>query len=342
VNMRAIAKVLAHRSGATRAYHARRNADTLTVVMFHRVLPERDIARVDADPLYTATPEFLTDCVTFLRAYYTIVSLEDVLQAQARKKALPPFAALITFDDGWRDNLDHALPALANTPWTLFAAADALLEPDCWWQEVLLWSLRSGAATAEQLWLAAESADSGKKVDRAEGIYPLLLRYADLPRGKRDQILAPYEETMRRKSGGAPMMLTPGELTTLKNAGVGVGAHGASHLPLPLLKDAAADLLRARDLMNAWLGPSAAHAMSFPHGRYDARVLQAVRELQYRLLFTSDAVLNRCQDGWLDGDVVGRIPVDMKDVADEGGRLAPHKLAAWLFPREIRAPMGAF
>jgi hypothetical protein len=205
MEMRAIGKLLAHRTGAMRAYHFRRNSATLTVLMFHRVLPEEELARVGADPLYTVTPRFLSDCVAFLRGHYAIVGLKEVLDAQARVKPLPRRAVLITFDDGWYDNLLHALPTLAGTPWTLFAAANALLEPDCWWQETLLWNIRSGNANFCQMWHAANGAvTSGITPEKTSGIYSLLLRYAGLSPDKRAAALAPYEDKLRRELCGRP------------------------------------------------------------------------------------------------------------------------------------------
>src|SRR5215813_5204804 len=97
--LRSIGKLLAHRTGSMRAHHFRRNTETLTVLMFHRVLPGEELARSGADPHYTVTPRFLRECVAFLRRHYVIVGLKEVLDAKARIKPLPRRAALITFDD---------------------------------------------------------------------------------------------------------------------------------------------------------------------------------------------------------------------------------------------------
>jgi hypothetical protein len=51
-------------------------------------------------------------------------------------------------------------------------------------------------------------------------------------------------------------------------------------------------------------------------------------------MFTSDPILNPCDAGWLAGDLLGRIPIDMHDVADTRGKLDRSRLAAWLFLRE--------
>ena len=159
------------------------------------------------------------------------------------------------------------------------------------------------------MWHAADGAAASDIMpDETGGIYSLLLRYAGLSPDKRAAALAPYEDKLRRELCGRPMMLSPKDLETLKNAGVDIGVHGASHLPLSLLERADADLLRARRLLVEWLGPSVAPVLSFPHGQYDDRVLGAARASQYRLLFSSDAVLNRCENGWINGDLLGRIP----------------------------------
>lgn len=336
VSLRARIKELAYRSGALPAYHARRNAKTLTVVMFHRVLPEPEMTACGADPLYTVTPEFLTDCVRFLRKHYAIVRLDDVLNARNGSAPLPDNAVLITFDDGWRDNLRYASPALAQIPWAIFVSTEALSDPACWWQEVLLWSLRAGAATEEQLWRLAggEPAFNGIDVSHA-----LLMHFANLPADRRDNLLAPYR-TMLREKEAQQMMLAPDDLAVLIRNGASIGAHGASHLPMSHLSPGVVEteLCRARDVVMAWTDSERTPSMSFPHGSYSVPVVSAARAAGYPLLFTSDPVLNASNDGRLGGDLLGRIPIDLHDVADANGKLDPSRLAAWLFLRDIRQP----
>ena len=330
VSLRARAKQLAYRSGALGAYHARRNAKTLTVVMFHRVLPQSEMIASGADPLYTVTPQFLAGCVTFLRKHYAIVHLDDVLNARKGSAPLPDNALLITFDDGWRDNLCYAAPALADVPWTIFVSTDALAAPDCWWQEVLLWSLRTGAATEEQLWRLSGGEPEFGGVDES---HALLMRFAALPANVRDDLLAPYRTRLRV---AGQMMLSPADLTTLMTHGTSIGAHGASHLPMAHLSasDVKTDLLRAGDRIMDWTGSQDVPPMSFPHGSYNAEVVSVARAAGYPLMFTSDPVLNENTNGWLGSDVLGRIPVDLHDVADAHGALDESRLATWLFLRD--------
>ena len=99
-------------SGALGLYHRLRNADSLTVVMFHRTLRADDPRWPGCDPDYTLPEALFVDSLRFFRRHYAVVSLADVLRAQREGGGLPPRALLITFDDGWLDNVDYALPAL--------------------------------------------------------------------------------------------------------------------------------------------------------------------------------------------------------------------------------------
>jgi peptidoglycan/xylan/chitin deacetylase (PgdA/CDA1 family) len=327
-------KAIAYKSGALAARHARRNAATLTVLMFHRVLPEGEAARLTADPVYTVTPRLLGECVSFLRKHYAIVGMRDVVRSYQRKASLPPRAALITFDDGWYDNLHHAAPALKHVPWTVFAAAGAISDADCWWQEAVLWALRSGVATYGQL-REASGAKSGEPGDD----HALLMNFAKLPVDARRRALAPYCESLRAVYSSR-MMLSPEDISELSKAGAAIGAHGDLHLPLSLLSDGGIekDMRDAKAAVAAWSDPETGIAMSIPHGRYDARVCTIARDIGFSAVFSSDAVLNPCKDGWLGDGLLGRIPIAAHDVGNGRGGLDPARLATWLFLRDIRSP----
>ncbi len=60
--------------------------------------------------------------ITFLKKHYTILSLKEIVYLMNQKKKLPPRVAVITFDDGYYNNLTHALPILQKhqVPVTIF------------------------------------------------------------------------------------------------------------------------------------------------------------------------------------------------------------------------------
>jgi len=339
--LRSTVKSLAFRSGAMDLLHGLRNRESLTVVMLHRVLPSAEQIQFGADPTYAVTPEFLRACLEFIKKRYAIVSLGDVLLSRRGITPLPSWPALITFDDGWQDNVDWAVPALGDTPWTLFVATDAAATEGAWWQEVLLWSLRSGESDFAGLCALARNAHAVPK--DADGGLPeelrVLLLFGQLGQEQRQAVLAPLEAAMKSR-GRVSRMLRQGELKRLSEGAVSIGAHGASHLPLTHLPDATQDMKRARDWLLDVIRPDGIQALSFPHGRWNSRLVEAARGLGFELLFTSDAVLNPCPSGWLQGDVIARIPLATHDLSDARGNLAPERISGWL-RRVTRQPVEA-
>lgn len=339
MNLKKMAKTVALHSGAFGLLHRLRNRDCLTVLMFHRVLPEEPAKKFCADLEYTVTPDLLGEVVAFCKRHHNPVGLEDVLASREGIRPLPAYPVLITFDDGWRDNLDHALPVLerAGVPWVLFAATEAVSEPASWWQETLLWALRSGRASYEELWGAASGDGSVRSEARtSQHILSLLMRYGALPEDRREAVLDPYTTALRETLDGN-MALSAADLRGMREKGVGIGAHGSSHLPLSLVDRAEKDIVAARDWLAANVDTTTENTISFPHGRYDSRAVRAARDAGYRLLFTSDPVLNPCPGGWLASDIVGRIPIATGDVARPNGTAMGERLAPWLFLRERSA-----
>jgi peptidoglycan/xylan/chitin deacetylase (PgdA/CDA1 family) len=333
-----LAKEVVFRVGAFSLLQRVRNRGCLTVLMFHRVLPERESVRLGADPLYTLTPELFENVLAFVKRHYTPVSLENVLAARERTKPLPEFPLLVTFDDGWSDNLQYAQPILerARIPWVLFVNTGMVAEPACWWQEALLWALRTNMATFDVLWSNTNANAGAEPPPRTrEPGFTLLLRYGAIPATRREELLRPYINALGEVYRGK-VALDANELRDLRQKGVAVGAHGSSHLPLPLV-DAPADIAAAKEWLSINTDASIQQTMSFPHGRYDATVVSAAREAGYRLIFTSDPFLNPCPEGFLSSDLIGRIPVSTDDVANASGKLSGGQLSTWLFLRDRRA-----
>ncbi len=90
--------------------------------MYHRVWPGL------RDGL-TVTPEDLREQWAWLRDQgYQCLKLDDFLAACKGQKKIPQKSFLLTFDDGYRNNLDFALPLLKEFGWeaTIFLIAGTL------------------------------------------------------------------------------------------------------------------------------------------------------------------------------------------------------------------------
>ncbi|MBL8697856.1 MAG: polysaccharide deacetylase family protein [Alphaproteobacteria bacterium] len=335
--MKEIAKRAAYRCGILPAIHRFSHGATLTATMFHRVLADDDPRWRDADPLYTVGATFFARCLAFFRRHYNVVSLRQVVEAATSGAALPPRAMLVTFDDGWADNLETAAPIMRrlDVPGVVFVAASAVMaNEDEWWQERLFGAARDGVfAGGAPARLAAAVPDIPSHDGRVDPL-ALAARLAALDGEVRARAMA----DLPRREAGRRMMLRPAELPALVAAGVSLGVHGHSHAPLTLLPDPAGDLSRARaELAALGGGLGDWSTLAIPHGRYDARVLDGAWAAGFKLVFTSDAHINATPGCFAGGRTrLGRISVDQPILVDGAGALDEAKLAAWLWRRPVR------
>lgn len=323
-------KQAASYSGALRLYHKLRNRHVLTVLMFHRVLPAKEAEKQQADPVYTVDDRLLAEIGRFISAHYTIVSLRQVIDSRRGKTPLPPYPLLITFDDGWQDNITYAAPVLARQglPWTMFVAADAPDAGASWWQEVLLRSYRSGRQSYDSLLARVQQA--GAHADHGKELALLEAYGATDPAARAAALEQPADPAERHIASWS-------DLRAIQSEQVEIGVHGASHLPLTRV-DPRQDLASAKSTMQNELGARAVLALSFPHGRYNGETCSVARSLGFELLFTSDHRLNSCPGGFLPSDLIGRMSVETCFLCDEKGRFDPHRAERWFFPASRMSP----
>ena len=316
--LRPILRQVAYRSGALSLARSRlRHA--LTVIMLHRVIDPADADFAQSDPTWTLPAPLFDRLLSFVRDHYAVVGLRDVMQASEGARCLPDHALLITFDDGWADNLRYAAPLLRShgLPAVVFAVPDAILSPsDRWWQEQVFAAARFG-----------ELPGNGSPIE-------LIARMVPMETDERARILA----TLPVRPCHARMMLTPEELPQLAGYGIDVGLHGYSHLPLTMVADVAAELTRSQQaIAQLSRGSATTTALGCPHGRYDDRVIAGVHAAGVTLVFTSDAHLNQTHDGALaPSRPLGRINVEASQIGNGSQRFDPSAAARWLWARDCR------
>jgi peptidoglycan/xylan/chitin deacetylase (PgdA/CDA1 family) len=90
---------------------------TLCVLMYHKVND------VDGNTVTVPTSQFDEQMSQLRELGYTVVSLDDVFAHYLEHRPLPRQSVLITFDDGYLDNLENAMPILQRHGYTavLFA-----------------------------------------------------------------------------------------------------------------------------------------------------------------------------------------------------------------------------
>jgi peptidoglycan/xylan/chitin deacetylase (PgdA/CDA1 family) len=321
LDARSLARTAAWRLGALQTIHRARNASSLTVVTFHRVLAAGDPRWQTADPRYTIERAQFAACLAFFRRHYRVVSPDQVLAA-LEDTPLPDRSLLVTIDDGWADTYDDALPELqrAGIGAVVFVTADAIDAVAPFWPERVVAAALAGTLAGGQ--------------DAATAIVERLGR--ETP-AERERWLADSLPPLDPRS--APRLGTATELRALFDAGMAIGGHGATHAPLAGHPDLVSELEDSRESLQRALGPlgdGEPAMVSFPHGSYDRAAVVAARAAGFRLLGTNDPCLNQLTDGLLTSDLVGRIGIPASVVVDRRGRVRDDLLARWLWRRPRR------
>lgn len=323
-----IRKVL-YRLGLLGVLHRLRNRRTLTTFMFHRVLPPDSIEFLNAEREFTFTINGFGKCLDFIQMHYRVITLQDMQLAKASNAPLPDRAALITFDDGWRDTLVHAYPTLKqrNLPAVLFVASEVpLLQSARWWQDALVTVLADSVAT-DKLIQSVLKNRPGSSHARTLNTPELTALLSEMPETRRMALLAEATalEPLPRQ------MLSASELRLMQADTFELGAHGHSHAPLTAVKDATKELTDSL----AWLRSTTTTtlSMSFPHGAHNPSLVNAAHEAGFSFVFTSVPELQPTGLCMSDTATIGRIHMPENQWTCENGEISFPLLATFLFFR---------
>jgi len=321
-------------TGVLGLVHRLRNRDTLTVFMFHRVLPKQSAEYQTAEKEFTFTVEGFGQCLDFIQRHYRIVSQADVTAHLNGQQRLPQCAGLITFDDGWRDTLIHALPELKKRalPAVLFLATEVIdLNGNDWWQDMLVEVLAQEgglehikSALATRQCFLRQGADS----ERRAQVYQITATLADMNDAERQAILQPLVSRLP----GARQMLDRADLDLL-HPWITIAGHGHSHAPLSYHPHAGADLAACRAQLQAIGGEDA--VLSFPHGAYDESTVQQAHAAGFSVCYSSDPTLMNTSSARSTLTPLGRIHIPENEWTCDGQGIAAEKLATFLFFRPI-------
>ena len=334
-------KRIAYAVGLVSIVHRLRNRRSLTVAMFHRVLPAQDARQPGADPEWTMAPQTFANCLKFFQKHYHVVTPEQVFAALRGESALPPYSLLVTFDDGWADTVEHAMPILDQhgIQALVFVNSGAVNQTLQFWEERIYSFLatETDGPTRLQALLATHGigvALPDPALPREAGIRQMI---SELGKGDRD-VLEQATASLLPPATATPAMIDTAQFSQLLANGHSVGGHGKRHQPLTTLRGSAReDLLAAQAAVAAFSGGTPVQSMSFPHGAFSAEIIEHCHGAGYRHLFSSESVLNVVGKGGDGRQPVGRIHISERTIVRPDGRFEPVNLAATLFVRPHRS-----
>ncbi len=281
-------------TGRSARERARLDGTCAAVLMYHRVLPRAEAERLHVEPGMFVTPESFEKHLGWLARYFTVMPLHEIVAHVEAGQALPKGACAITFDDGWRDNLEYALPALERRrlPATIFAVTDRVGTTGAFWPDEICRRL------------AATTGQDRRKLFRGTGLeladdttHSVLMALKDMDESQRAGVL----EAIRRGTKDPVVvdreLLDWDELDRLAEAGIDIESHAASHAILTRVSREIAAGELARSLAILKRHGHARHALlAYPSGGFDASIVELAREAGYRAAFTTQIGLTSAAD----------------------------------------------
>ncbi len=251
-----------------------RRPDMLRVLTFHRVTDHTTFARQ----------------MEHLATHYNVTSLSALLDAVARRGALPARSVMITFDDGYREVSDVAWPILRqlDLPAVLFvptAYPDAP-ERTYWWDR--LEQALADTPRRDAIDTPIGRLPLARATERSRACSRLKRHLATLHHDDARHHAEAIRRSLDAPPGTVPDLLGWDDLRRLAREGLAIGAHSRTH---PIMTRLSPDAVRqeifgAQEDLQRELGESSP-SFCYPNGRYNPTVLDALRDAGVAVAFTT-------------------------------------------------------
>jgi peptidoglycan/xylan/chitin deacetylase (PgdA/CDA1 family) len=241
------------------------------VLLYHRVTD------LEQDPQQlSVTPANFFEHVTMIRKTYTPVLIEEFADLLIHGKELPKKTVILSFDDGYADNLNEALPILeSNGSQALFYIATNLINSnkEFWWDElerILLakqFAVEKIELKSAQRNVVLKTSTFEQRRNSYESLHPIL-KYASL--AERDELISQLRTQAGLSVSGRAThrVMTKEEIQRLANSTSAViGAHSHRHPALSILssQEQQEEISISKNILQEITGKSIDH-FSYPFG----------------------------------------------------------------------------
>jgi len=190
---------------------------------------------------------------------FTFIQLDDWLASADNREAVPPRCCAITFDDGWRDNYDHAYPVLsrARAPATIYLVSELVGTRYSFWPSSLARTLAKRGMSMRQI----DETIMQYKATRSDEEMRAVIGSLENDAGERDLLSWP-------------------EIREMQESGlIRFGSHTRRHTRLRTGVDAGAlqdEIIGSRQDIEQQLG-AAPQTFCYPNGDTSLEAIQIVR-----------------------------------------------------------------
>jgi peptidoglycan/xylan/chitin deacetylase (PgdA/CDA1 family) len=271
------------------------------IVGYHRIVDDYGAeAQVEMPSMLTSRAMFERhlDCIG---RSFTFVSLDEIGDRLVNRIPFDRPVAAITFDDGYQDVYEVALPVLERKgiPAAMFVVTDLVGRPS-WQIHDRLYHLVAKAFASwddprQQLYgllndLGLPAHDFKRRSSVTNPMIAVSTLLPGLPQADVHRLMAGLESSVGNGFHNVPLTVTWEQVGDMRRRGFSIGSHTRSHVSLPTESPAtiAAELIESKQELEARLGEPVDH-FAYPGGHFTPAVVEAVAHAGYRFAYTACA-----------------------------------------------------
>ena len=237
------------------------------VFNYHRIGDQR---KTEFDPNVFSSDEVqFTGQIELLRSHFQIIGVRRLLDIIERGDSIRDSLAMITFDDGYRDNYDVAFPILRSmeVPAVFFLPSSYIgsnLVP--WWDEIVWLVRKTQRPTIDVPWFENQRIPATDRVAFACRVLNAFKR-SDLNIDTKLEQLRLATGCRMDFGASAELFMTWDQARQMRAGGMDIGSHTHSHRILGHLspEEQEAELSTSKAVIEAELGDTI-HTIAFPVG----------------------------------------------------------------------------
>lgn len=283
----------------------------LIVLTYHRIA--EPCTNPFYNPVISTTVESFHDQVDWLKRRFRLVTLDELIAQVNAGSAWREPSLLVTFDDGYRDNFDVAVPILRehNMPATFFIPSEFLDAPCLPWWDYIAYVIKQTQVSRLTLQRDHQAMAYPLTIDltitsRFEAISAIVQAFLKNTINDEvwflDQLAKHAEVPVDSNQLGRALFMSWDQAQQLvqQYPGFAVGSHSRHHYRLAGLSHEVQyhELSESQRVLEARLGHKIS-ALAYPYGwpgTYTAYTKAIAAQVGYRIAFTSCPGVNQSQD----------------------------------------------
>lgn len=293
----------------------------LTVLNYHRINDPFNLKFDTFKPNISATPINFAAQMDYIKERFNVISIGEIIAWLSGENELPLNAALITFDDGYYDNLKYALPILKerDIPALIFLTTDFIGQAKLYDWDMIAYCFHHTRydnanlpLIGQQSWTDVTSRD----VIMLNFIKKIKLIPADVMKNYIKKLPSLLDVTIPNKESESHQ-LNWSQVKRMESRGIDFGTHTMSHPILTRIsvEEVLEELSGSKSRLEIEIGKPIV-SFAYPNGThsdFNSIIERLVEEVGYEIAFTLLPGLNSYKNVQKNPFEVKRIFISYKD-----------------------------